>query len=276
MMQINKTSFLNEIKNQIKAIFAEEREAIFIPAGRSLVSTLSGELKDIDSYDFDYLMKQFVLRVFYLKDKFTKDLDEMLEDRKKLTTAQIDFKKVALAKDLIYKILKGKYRYENGEERINIDNSHYIKLKFASSGQQEILWILNILYLSILEKKSSFIVYEEPEAHMYPLMQYYIVQLISLYFSIDTTQGIVTTHSPYIMSSFNNLIFAGSIGKEEISNIIDRYFWIDSKKVSAYFIEDGKAIDMIDSESRMIDTSFIDRASETINGDFEELLEFWN
>ena len=47
----------------------------------------------------------------------------------------------------------------------------WVKLKFASSGQQEILWRLLVIFIRILENKSSFIVVEEPEAHLFPSAQ---------------------------------------------------------------------------------------------------------
>ena len=272
-LQINKIEILQKVKQELKLIFQEEHESIFIPAGRSLVSTLSGELKNIESYNFDYLMKDFVQRIFYMRDVFSKDLDEILEDRKKLSSAPINFEKIKLAQKIVKNILQGKYIYENGDEKIVLDDEHFVKIKFASSGQQEVLWILNILYIIILENKSSFIVYEEPEAHLYPLTQYEIFKLIGLYLSNKFNQGIITTHSPYIMSALNNLLFAFKIGNKDAKKIIPKDLWIDNDRISAYFIENGKAIDMIDKETHLINTDYIDRASEVLNNDFENLLE---
>ena len=272
-MQINKIEILQKVKQELKIIFQEKHETIFIPAGRSLVSTLSGELKNIESYNFDYLMKDFVQRIFYMRDIFSKNLDEILEDRKRLSSAPINFDKVKLAQKIITNILQGKYVYENGEEKIVLDDEHFVKIKFASSGQQEVLWILNILYIIILENRSSFIVYEEPEAHLYPITQYEVFKLIGLFLSNKSNQGIITTHSPYIMSALNNLLFAFKIGDKKVEKIIPKDLWINYNKISAYFIENGEAIDMMDNETHLINTEYIDRASEILNDDFEKLLE---
>ncbi len=40
------------------------------------------------------------------------------------------------------KILRGYYRYVEGEERVYLDSKKYIKINFSSSGQQEIVWVI--------------------------------------------------------------------------------------------------------------------------------------
>ena len=36
----------------------------------------------------------------------------------------------------------GEYRNVNGEERLQVSEDRYVKINFASSGQQEAVWIL--------------------------------------------------------------------------------------------------------------------------------------
>lgn len=55
-----------------------------------------------------------------------------------------------------------------------------MKLQYASSGQQESVWILLLIFRYILDGTSVFIVFEEPEAHLYPETQSDIVELIGL------------------------------------------------------------------------------------------------
>ena len=277
----SKLQFLFNIKQQLQSLFGEHREPVFIPAGRSLVSTLSDELKKIESYNIDFLTQEFVKRVSRLRETFSKDLDEMVEDRRNLTNLRIDFKKVKLAKSLFSDILQGSYRYENGEEQIHISSEEYVKMKFSSSGQQESLWILNLLFIYILNKQESFIVFEEPEAHLYPSTQYEIVKLISLFLSLNGNEGVITTHSPYVVASINNLLTAQTIAKQSsqsqtkdaLKAILPSDFWLDSRDLSAYFVEDGKAKDIFDKESGLIDPAYIDRASERLNEDFNLILD---
>ncbi|MFQ8813157.1 MAG: hypothetical protein ACLR8X_08270 [Gallintestinimicrobium sp.] len=62
--------------------------------------------------------------------------------------------------------LKGDYLYQGGKEYIIIEDednhSERIPINFASSGQQEVLWLLNQLYILMLKKEKAFVIIEEP------------------------------------------------------------------------------------------------------------------
>ena len=55
--------------------------------------------------------------------------------------------------ELVKQILKGEYRNVDGEERLQVSQNRYVKINFASSGQQEAVWILNVLFYSLLKGK---------------------------------------------------------------------------------------------------------------------------
>lgn len=126
-IQAERFRFLNQIKREIYLLFEESRTPVFIPAGRSLVTTLSGELKDIDSWHMDGLIKDFVQRIYHQRSTFSKSLDELVEDRKRLSAAKIDFQRVKKATELIKRIIQGQYRYSrHGEEQLFIDDETYV------------------------------------------------------------------------------------------------------------------------------------------------------
>jgi predicted ATPase len=89
-------------------------------------------------------------------------------------------------------------------------------LENCSSGQQEALPLTLILKalteINFIGKGSTCYI-EEPEAHLFPFAQRDIVNLISLSFnrSVVPSQFILTTHSPYILTAFNNNIHAGEL-----------------------------------------------------------------
>ncbi len=87
------------------------------------------------------------------------------------------------------------------EKKIYFDERHWVKLMYGSSGQQEVLWILMLAFIIILEKKKSFVIIEEPEAHLFPIAQKNVVSLISLMVNSTDSRAIITTHSPYILTS---------------------------------------------------------------------------
>jgi len=86
----------------------------------------------------------------------------------------------------------------------------------------------------------------------------------------------VTTHSPYILTALNNLIYAYQVGQknpDEVNTLIPKQFWIDPRRVSAYFVENGTARSIMDEELQHINAEEIDRASDLTNSLHEQLLE---
>jgi hypothetical protein len=88
---------------------------------------------------------------------------------------------------------------------------------------------------------------------------------------------VLTTHSPYILSSFNSLIYAGQLAnekpelKDEISKLVAEHFWINNGTFRAYCIHDG-ILKSILSESGLIDGEYLDSVSDTIGNEFDSLL----
>jgi hypothetical protein len=88
---------------------------------------------------------------------------------------------------------------------------------------------------------------------------------------------VITTHSPYTLSSFNNLIYAGQLGsekpelKDEIAKMVPERFWIENGSFRAYCIHDG-VLKSILSESGLIDGEYLDSVSERIGNEFDSLL----
>jgi predicted ATPase len=272
--EAEKRSFFSEVQEMSNQLFNENKDLMFIPAGRSLLATLSDQLQYIHPYKLDYLMRSFVDRINSTKSIFNKGLDDIVEERKKFTHEVIQFEKVNYAKKLIEKILKGAYHFDREGEKIYFDRDRYVKLNYSSSGQQESIWILLIVFLLILENRDVFIVIEEPEAHLYPEAQKELVDLIFLLGNMKKNQVVITTHSPYILASLNNLIYANNIGKqhkEKVAQKIHPLLWVDSDKVGAYFIDKHIFRDILDKEIQSIETEAIDSASRIINNDYDYL-----
>lgn len=279
LLQIDteKRKFIAFIKSKCNIVFQEDRELIFIPAGRSLLATLSDQLQFINPRSIDFLMRTFLEKINIVRPIFNKSLSEIIKERRLLTQFDIDYNKTKLAEEIISKILKGKYQYDKDGEKIFFEGNKYVRLSFSSSGQQESLWILLLLFIIILEKQNVFIVIEEPEAHLFPEAQKDITNLIALMSNVEHSQVVITTHSPYILASINNLIFAnkaGQINQEEVSEKINRNLWIDRDKVYAAMVKAGEVTDIIDSELNIIQQENIDSVSGAINDEFDFLFQF--
>ncbi len=172
------------------------------------------------------------------------------------------------------KILRGDIVYKKENKSVGIQNSNiFTPMKYLSSGQQEVLpLIVVLLYLEILEA-NLFI--EEPEAHLYPLSQKELVELIAYIYNSGSKVNI-TTHSPYIITAINNLLLLDE-KRDKIGRNSPFYEMLDYKisasDISAYTIEDGILKDIYDKESNLIDAYSIDSVSEELSQEFNELLE---
>ena len=139
-------------------------------------------------------------------------------------------------------------------------------------------WILLLLFVIILEKKKAYVVLDEPEAHLYPDAQRHMVELIALTMNSSNSKFLVTTHSPYILSSANLLIQSAivenraAVKNEEV--IIKKQLRIAPQKISAYKINekgDNVLKNIIDKPSGLIESIEIDSISEKINEEAEKL-----
>ena len=270
-----KKSALNKLEELVNTLFCDDKDLLFIPAGRSLLSTLSDQLQFLHPHKLDYLMQSFIDRINVTKPLFNKSLDELIEDKKYLTSDTIQYGYVKAAKRVIEKILKAKYINDFDGEKLYVSDNKYVKINFSSSGQQESIWILNLIFISLLNNNKLFIVFEEPEAHLYPVAQKEIIDLVALLFNALKSQIILTTHSPYILSAINNLVYADTLKEKNINvkEIINTKTIIDYKKLDAFFVENGNIQTIIDNESHLIQSETIDSVSEIINDTFNKLFD---
>lgn len=86
----------------------------------------------------------------------------------------------------------------------------------------------------------------------------------------------VTTHSPYVLGTLNNLLYADNIPKklkDTASSIIPSEFWINGNQFSAWFVKNGSVEDCIDQEIHLIQNEKLDQISKVINRDFDKLFD---
>ncbi|NML38064.1 AAA family ATPase [Chitinophaga sp. G-6-1-13] len=200
----------------------------------------------------------------------------------------------AFIKDIDLSFLQKNLTYKNinGEDRIFTDTEHSIKLTEAASGIQSVLPLL----IPILAHKEvgghrSFVI-EEPELNLFPIAQYELIKkLESLrkepywedYGSIHT----YTTHSPYILSALNNLLYANKIKRsvipadvnredhiQKVNNIVSAD--INPYYFTAYQISNGGAASIFDRENGVIIDNYIDNASDKLSDDFDALMDLAN
>lgn len=239
---------------------------------------LSDQLSTISVANLDYITGQFLRIIQEEKINLKDGIDELVLTKRQTTVNPINKKMVELAKYILRKVLKGEYRYDLAGERILLGNqtNKFVRINYASSGQHEAIWILYLLFGWILNQKKMFVVIEEPEAHLFPVAQRDLVNLIALFANHNDNQVMITTHSPYILTSINNLLYANKVGqtkKEQVSQIINKAYWLNAHRVSAYLLgkEGNGPQAIIESETGLVKAEEIDSISDITNKEYYDI-----
>lgn len=264
-----------------------EAARVFIPSARSLLSVLSTDLLYNDLRNLDPLIHQFVRRIDRLQQGFATSLEDQLENaiHASLRDVPVEQRRVEKAILLVRSVLKGSYVYDRGKERIEMEDGQHVYLRFASSGQQEALWILLLLFWIILQRTPASVIMEEPEAHLFPFAQRDVIELVALCKNVQPApraprNGIVlTTHSPYVLAALNNLMYAhqvaarGPAEAEKVGAVVDAQLWLDPADVGVWLVENGTIRSIVDPELQLIQAEQIDGVSTALREAFDRLEE---
>lgn len=269
-------TFLSVISNSLDRTAAFSQ--LYIPAGRAFFANLKSSI-------FAFLSENNAIDSFLVE--FAKYY-ETAKNPKRLELLQKNIKNIELNNEIAIlnkKILCGKYLQKDGEDYLKIDDNRQINIANSSSGQQESL-PLSIILGTIAHKNphigGNSIYIEEPEAHIFPAAQKNIVELISTVYNArkDSLQFFIITHSPYILTAFNNLLQAGILSIdateekiEQISNLVPKTRFLKPGEVAVYSLENGYCQSIIDEETGLIDAKIIDEVSNELAIQFDELLE---
>jgi predicted ATP-dependent endonuclease of OLD family len=216
-------------------------------------------------------------------------------------------------------ILGVDFQHLNGTDNILLQNYQTLPLSQGSSGIQGTVPLL-VVYDAIVAKQNlawlsgkkdtGQIVIEEPELNLFPETQYKLVKYLVKHNYADSishlTAGasqdsnkttalnitqfqilnelVITTHSPYILSALNNLMYAWQIGVAskfawtEVDDIIPLDYWLDPSEVSAHMLvfnsnlNGCEAKSIIDESTGLINTIAIDTVSDIISDEFNQIM----
>ena len=302
-----KIKYAQQLYDLLNDLFQnKQRDLLFIVAGRSATvaypslfekyfsQSIEINLKQnisIDNYERssktldEILLEKFIEKFVRVKDIFKKfrNFEGLIESYSENNIKE----KLYQVKNKIDKILKGEYRIDDLGEKIlfNKETEEYIYLSNTSSGQQESIRILQDIFLNILDNTKVLRILEEPEAHLFPVAQKQLIELLTLMVNQnDDNQLIITTHSPYVLTVFNNLLFANRVVEKnpstesEVAQIIPQDSWLSAKDFSAYSLgnqsvkEDTNYCESIfNQEKGTIQQNYLDTVSELLGGDFQAL-----
>ena len=268
------------INSELKGLLNYDKDVVYIPAGRSMISILAEALShvlfnldDAQKMMMDYCVIDYINRVTKIKPEFR------LSDGKAISNNDRDL--IKQIQEKIVTILQGHYTCSHGREFLTISTDSgdkEIAMKFTSSGQQEVLWILNLIYYYLYKHQPTCFIIEEPEAHLYPNTQKEVAEFIALALA-ENNQCLITTHSPYILGTFSNLLDARRLLEKgfDLSNLLQKENLFVPQLLrradfSAYFVDDGLIHNAIDEDTGLIMNELIDGASDKINGFADDLM----
>lgn len=269
--------------HQLAVQFAPEYsfDQLFIPAGRSFFAYLKENIFAILSENdkVDPFLVDF--GKYYAIVKNAVMINQLKSEESTNLLKKID--------NIISKIILGQYIQINDKDYLEMDDGRQVELSYCSSGQQEALPLTMILKSICFFGRGGFqgksVYIEEPEAHLFPTAQKDIVDLIATIFNIFKeyrTQFFITTHSPYILAAFNNLLQAGILTKnfaknksklKKISQLVPDHCVLNPHEITVYSLSDGICQNIIDGDTQLIDAKIIDSVSQELAIQFDELLD---
>ncbi|ACS80912.1 AAA family ATPase [Maridesulfovibrio salexigens] len=239
--------------------YGSERH-LFIPASRSLVSIIADNTFWLSSNNVELLLNRF-------GQVYTKQLAYETADKCSYSCPPLK----SIIKGEIIKTTPNKYIIINKDRKVTLSN--------ASSGQQSTIPIL--IALNKLENSAIQTTYiEEPEAHIFPDAQNLLTRYIAEIHNQTGTNITLTTHSPYLLTTVNTLIYANTVASQseekaaKVREIIPESEWLKAEDVAAYMVnEDGTVESIFDEEEGLIVADAIDDISDVIGSKYNELLD---
>jgi hypothetical protein len=205
-----------------------------------------------------------------------------------------------IKKPRMRRYLKGDLIHGEDTWLFAFDDGRVLPLSLLSSGSKELLPLFSVLEMYELQRPSSVIMsetrvdsryqsalnfddffIEEPEGHIFPDMQQELVRYFAELANSDQLRPhfTITTHSPYILSVFGDLVKAGKVGAQNaekhaaVAKVIPEKYWIKEGDFEAYKIENGVLISIFDKKTGQIDGDYLDDVSSNIAEEFGKLLE---
>lgn len=172
---------------------------------------------------------------------------------------------------------KIKYKREGKTSYIYHNENEKVDLLESASGLQSIIPILLLVeYSKSLKEEYNFnFVVEEPELNLYPKAQHLLIQYLVKNCLFERKNLILTSHSPFVLASINNLLLAYDKGQKnptEVNKIIKKESWLNPKNFIAYELKNGKAKKIMNDKLGQISENMIDSVSDSFADEFNKLL----
>ena len=268
---------INGLRSKTRSLFNDDYYPVYIPAGRAFLSreTLYQVIMNYEASALNERIRDY--GPFDVVDAPTRRfISEVGNVRRWLAAPAVDIDLPEYLSKTSGSILKGTYVRRRERDFIKLADKQLVPLSYSSSGQQEVVWLLNMLLYYTAIGQKCFVIIEEPEAHLHPDAQYLLVKYIVAFINLTGSQSLITTHSPYILSSCNNLLYADKCGRNPdnataVKSIIEQDCWLSSDNVDAYIMEEGSIIDIKDERLTLIEIDRLDSVASGQDDEYEKL-----
>lgn len=256
-------------------IALNEKQCVYIPAERSLVNyMLSRGLLLDSSLNPNGILENSELNFFVDNVKLARQFFGNKESAKLALTELTEARRTVIQKamplmaKLKKQILQSDYTIKGNEDYLKLPNGEELLLHQTSSGQQEIIWILNVLEMFTLRDIDTCVIIEEPEANLFPNTQRLVMEFIALFANTTGSDVYITTHSPYMLSSLNLLLYAGKYG--EYADSIDKNLHLNSDEIAAIYMNKTGHTDIMNEGE--VDMRDLDQVSVLINEEADKIM----
>jgi len=181
--------------------------------------------------------------------------------------------------------LNVKYLHVNGKDFIKIyDSEEPLKLLETASGIQSVTPLLVLLeHLSRNTEQAQSFIIEEPELNLYPTAQQGLLNWLVEKCTQGENDLTITTHSPYILSHLNLLLYAHHVGNKDeekrrkVAAIIPEKYWVNPDEFAAYYVNGpegaGGVRSLLDPQTKLISQNELDAVSGIQADEFDQLLD---
>lgn len=285
------SSFANEM-------FSDPQETVFIPSGRCLITMLNNQIIELyyqqkskeskESVEYPNILRRSIdITLVYEYIGYIGSVKNRLNN--------YDYRNEVIPKifqEKIERIIKGKYVNEEGKERIYYNDTNFIPLNIASSGQQDSIGIILDALDIYRENFKATRIIEEPETHLFPTAQRHLVELIIAMCNLCNTSYIITTHSPFVLAALNNILYLNRYISKSDTTKIEKYveyfeatnykesfprcYSVKKNDIRAYNLSSDNpkfCTSMIDEETGLIGTNLLDDSTEMIYGIFDHIYD---
>ncbi|MEA5260355.1 AAA family ATPase [Arcicella aquatica] len=251
-------AFQNILNEDIRKLTSKVK---YIPTDRLLISSISDSLLGL-------------LRAEVALQKSTIEFGADFEiSRQSSPTLLIDYLNIT-------------YKYENGRNLVFHNDTDSVPLSASASGFQSTIPVhLAVEHFS--KEDNTYFIIEEPELNLFPTTQKSLVAYLADKCTTGNNELLITTHSPYVLSALNNLLFAYQVAKvlpekaNEIAQIIPKEQWLNPEDFAAYYVgEDeegniGGVRSIFNSKTGLIGENELDSISEELGDEFDALMNIY-